>query len=76
MGTADHSRILIQICIFQAGKKLLVISQKQAATLNFTEHQVAELLFLSHYPLIYSKFRKCSEHQLLEITEKPNIHKP
>ena len=63
-GTADYSRILIQSYNFQVGKKVLAISQKQAATLDFTERQGAELLFSSLCP--ESKFRKfCKEQQLL-----------
>ena len=73
-GIADYSRILIQSYNFQHSKKVLAISQKQAATLDFREHQGAELLFLSHFPS--SKFRKFSKgQQWWVIVETLNIHK-
>lgn len=41
-GKGHRIIILIQSYNFQLGKELLAISQKQATTPNFAEHQVAE----------------------------------
>lgn len=71
-GEGHRIVILIQSYNFQVGEEPLAITQKQAAAPYFTEHQVAELLFLSHFPLTNSKFRNFSkEKQLLAL----DVHK-